>query len=199
MFDAIDDCARRTATKLSNWVLNLPFWPEGAVGERRLRYVLLGLLVADQVMIFLSNWSLPGITVIMAIFGVAAIAVYADILRAIYKNQPWRMATYIETRLIWLFIGIIHVSWLLVFVVQGYFEFHGSMLTWWLMYELEDVKPPRKKKPRKERAWQPSYGRPRNIILTNLWNCACRNRLWLVGGRYGKLPKVGNANVRIHE
>ena len=22
------------------------------------------------------------------------------------------------------------------------------------------------------------------------WNCACRNRLWLVGGRYGKLPKV---------
>ena len=148
MFDAIDNYARSIATKLSNWVLNLPFWPEGAVGERRLRYVLLGLLAADQVLIFISNWSLPGIEVIMAIFGVAAIAMYADILRAIYKNQPWRMATYIETRLIWLVIGIIHMSWALVFVVQGYFEFHGSMFTWWLMYELEDVKPPRKKKPR---------------------------------------------------
>ena len=169
MFNTIDDYARSIATKLSNWVLQLPFWPEGAVGERRLRYVLLGLLAADQVMIFLSNWSLPGITVIMAIFGVAAIAVYADILRAIYKNQPWRMATYIDIRLIWLFICIIHVSWMLVFVVQGYFEFHGSMFTWWLMYELEDVKPPRKKKPRKGSAWQPSYGRPHNI-LTDLWS-----------------------------
>jgi len=48
MFDAIDNYARSIATKLSNWVLNLPFWPEGAVGERRLRYVLLGLLAADQ-------------------------------------------------------------------------------------------------------------------------------------------------------
>lgn len=169
MFDAIDDCARRTATKLSNWVLNLPFWPEGAVGERRLRYVLLGLLASDQVMIFLSNWSLPGITVIMAIFGVAAIAMDANILRAIYKNQQLRMATYIDTRLIWLFIGIIHMSWVLVFVVQGYFEFHGSMFTWWLMYELEDVKPPRKKRPRKDSAWQPSYGRPRNM-LADLWS-----------------------------
>ena len=46
MFDAIDNYARSIATKLSNWVLNLPFWPEGAVGERRLRYVLLGLLAA---------------------------------------------------------------------------------------------------------------------------------------------------------
>ena len=85
MFDAIDNYARRTATKLSNWVLNLPFWPEGAVGERRLRYVLFGLLASDQVLIFLSNWSLPGIAVIMAIFGVAAIAMDANILRAIYK------------------------------------------------------------------------------------------------------------------
>ena len=188
MFDAIDNCARRTATKLSNWVLNLPFWPEGAVGERRLRYVLLGLLAADQVMIFLSNWSLPGITVIMAIFGVAAIAVYADILRAIYKNQPWRMATYIETRLIWLFIGIIHMSWLLVFVVQGYFEFHGSMLTWWLMYELEDVKPPRKKKPRKESAWQPSAqnwtqlpmrcGNPTGVSVLRLYTVQVNKARW---------------------
>ena len=169
MFDAIDDYARRTATKLSNWVLNLPFWPEGTVGERWLRYILLGLLASDQVLIFISYLSLPGIAVIMAIFGVAAIAMDANILRAIYKNQPLRMATYIDTRLIWLFIGIIHVSWMLVFVVQGYFEFHGSMLTWWLMYELEDVKPPRKKRPRKDSAWQPSYGRPHNI-LTNLWN-----------------------------
>ena len=169
MFDAIDNYARSIATKLSNWVLNLPFWPEGAVGERRLRYVLLGLLASDQVMIFISNWSLPGIAVIMTIFSVAAIAMYADILRAIYKNQPWRMATYIDTRLIWLFIGIIHVSWMLVFVVHGYFEFHGSMLTWWLMYELEDVKPPRKKRPRKDSAWKPSYGRPHNI-LTDLWS-----------------------------
>ena len=156
MFDAIDDYARSIATKLSNWVLNLQFWPEGAVGERRLRYVLFGLLASDPVLIFISNWSLPGITVIMAIFGVAAIAMYADILRAIYKNQPWRMATYIDTRLIWLVIGIIHVWWMLVLVVQGYFEFHGSMFAWWLMYELEDVKPPRKKKPRKDSAWQPS-------------------------------------------
>ena len=164
MFNTIDDYARSIATKLSTWVLNLQFWPEGTVGERRLRYVLFGLLASDQVLIFLSNWSLPGITVIMAIFGVAAIAMDANILHAIYKNQPLRMATYIDTRLIWLFIGIIHVSWMLVFVVHGHFEFHGSMLTWWLMYELEDVKPPRKKKPRKERAWQPSYGRPHNIL-----------------------------------
>ena len=63
MFDAIDNYARSIATKLSNWVLNLPFWPEGAVGERRLRYILLGLLASDQVLIFLSNWSLPGIAV----------------------------------------------------------------------------------------------------------------------------------------
>ena len=169
MFNTIDGCARSIAIKLSNWVLNLPFWPEGAVGERRLRYVLLGLLAADQVLIFISNWSLPGITVIMAIFGVAAIAMDANILRAIYKNQPLRMATYIDTRLIWLVIGIIHMSWALVFVVQGYFEFHGSMFTWWLMYELEDVKPPRKKRPRKDSAWQPSYGRPHNI-LTDRWS-----------------------------
>ena len=47
MFNTIDDYARSIATKLSNWVLQLPFWPEGAVGERRLRYVLLGLLAAD--------------------------------------------------------------------------------------------------------------------------------------------------------
>lgn len=164
MFDAIDNYARSIATKLSNWVLNLQFWPEGAVGERRLRYVLFGLLASDQVLIFISNWSLPGIAVIMAIFGVAAIAVYADILRAIYYNQPWRMATYIETRLIWLVIGIIHMLWMLVFVVQGHFEFHGSMLTWWLMYELEDVKPPRKKRPRKDSAWQPSFGTPWNSV-----------------------------------
>ena len=175
MFNTIDDCARNLATKLSNWVLNLPFWPEGTVGERWLRYSLLGLLASDHVLIFISYisyLSLPGIAVIMAIFGVAAIAMDANILRAIYKNQQLRMATYIDTRLIWLFIGIIHVSWMLVFVVQGYFEFHGSMFTWWLMYELEDIKPPRKKprkKPRKESAWQPSYGRPRNI-LTNLWS-----------------------------
>ena len=164
MFNTIDDCARNLATKLSNWVLNLPFWPEGTVGERWLRYSLLGLLASDHVLIFISNWSLPGIAVIMAIFGVAAIAMDANILRAIYKNQQLRMATYIDTRLIWLVIGIIHVSWALVFVVQGYFEFHGSMFTWWLMYELEDVKPPRKKKPRKDSAWQPSYGRPHNIL-----------------------------------
>ena len=169
MFNTIDGCARSIALKLSNWVLNLQFWPEGAVGERRLRYVLLGLLAADQVLIFISNWSLPGIAVIIAIFGVAAIAMDADILRAIYKNRPLRMASYIDVRLMWLFIGIIHVSWMLVFVVQGYFEFHGSMFTWWLMYELEDVKPPRKKRPRKDSAWQPSYGRPHNI-LTDLWS-----------------------------
>lgn len=30
MFDAIDNYARSIAIKLSNWVLNLPFWPEGA-------------------------------------------------------------------------------------------------------------------------------------------------------------------------
>ena len=146
MFDAIDNYARSIAVKLSNWVLNLPFWPEGAVGERWLRYILLGLLASDQVLIFISYLSLPGIAVIMAIFGVAAIAMDANILRAICKNQPLRMATYIDTRLIWLVIGIIHMSLVLVFVVQGYFEFHGSMFTWWLMYELEDVKPPRKKK-----------------------------------------------------
>ena len=169
MFNTIDGCARSIAIKLSNWVLNLPFWPEGAVGERWLRYVLFGLLASDQVLIFISYLSLPGIAVIMAIFGVAAIAMDANILRAIYKNQPLRMATYIDTRLIWLVIGIIHMSWALVFVVQGYFEFHGSMFTWWLMYELEDVKPPRKKRPRKDSAWQPSYGRPHNI-LTDMWS-----------------------------
>ena len=55
MFDAIDNYARSIATKLSNWVLNLPFWPEGAVGERRLRYVLLGLLAAAWSMLALQS------------------------------------------------------------------------------------------------------------------------------------------------
>jgi hypothetical protein len=55
MFNTIDNYARNLATKLSNWVLNLPFWPEGTLGERWLRYSLLGLLASDHVLIFISN------------------------------------------------------------------------------------------------------------------------------------------------
>ena len=53
MFNAIDDSERNVASKLRNWVLNLPFWPEGSVGERLLRYILLGLLALGHVL-FLS-------------------------------------------------------------------------------------------------------------------------------------------------
>lgn len=89
---------------------------------------------------------MSGSAVYLGIFGVAATAMDADLLHAIYKNRPLRMASYIDVRLMWLFIGILSVSLVLVSAVQGYFEFHGGMFAWWLLYELEDVKPPRKKK-----------------------------------------------------
>ena len=114
MFDAIDNYARSIAIKLSNWVLNLPFWPEGLVGERLLRYILLGLLALGHVLLLSSYWGMSGSA------------------------------------------------------VQGYFEFQGGMFAWWLLYELEDVKPPRKKRPRKDSAWKPSFGIPWNVSH-NLW------------------------------
>ena len=42
MFNAIDDSARNVASKLSNWVLNLPFWPEGLVGELIIEFYVNG-------------------------------------------------------------------------------------------------------------------------------------------------------------
>ena len=62
MFDAIDNYARSIAIKLSNWVLNLPFWPEGLVGERLLRYILLGLLALGHVLFLSSYWGMSGTT-----------------------------------------------------------------------------------------------------------------------------------------
>lgn len=168
MFNTIDDYARRTATKLSNWVLHLPFWPEGLVGERLLRYSLLGLLALGHVLFLSSYWGMSGSAVYLGIFGVAATAMDAYLLHAIYKNRPLRMASYIDVRLMWLFIGIFSVSLVLVSAVQGYFEFQGGMFAWWLLYELEDVKPPRKKRPRKDSAGKPSFGTPWNVSH-NLW------------------------------